>query len=114
MPILALLLASASADSAAPAPEPRPEGPAVWSSRERQAPWDLQLDSIRLQDLSAGAGALDWEKVVQELPGAISDEDGRMHVRGQNGDGQVLIDGIPLLGSRQRVLSPLPDPRLLS
>ena len=114
MPILALLLASASADSAAPAPEPRLEGPAVWSSRERQAPWDLQLDSIRLQDLSAGAGALDWEKVVQELPGAISDEDGRMHVRGQNGDGQVLIDGIPLLGSRQRVLSPLPDPRLLS
>ena len=72
-----------------------------------------EIDGAKLMELSRGKGPLAWEAVVQQLPGTVTDEDGRLHVRGESGDGQILLDGIPLLGTRQRVLSPLPDPRLL-
>lgn len=47
------------------------------------------------------------ESVLLSTPGVVPDEDGRMHVRGEDAQLQYVIDGIPVTGNLTRVYSSL-------
>ncbi len=47
------------------------------------------------------------ENILLSTPGAIPDEDGRMHFRGEDAQMQYIIDGIPITGNLTRVYSSL-------
>ncbi len=47
------------------------------------------------------------ESVILNTPGAVPDEDGRMHMRGEDAQLQYVIDGIPITGNMTRVYSSL-------
>jgi hypothetical protein len=47
------------------------------------------------------------ETVILNSPGTVPDEDGRMHVRGEDAQLQYVIDGIPVFGNQTRIYSSL-------
>ena len=47
------------------------------------------------------------ESVILSTPGVVPDEDGRMHVRGEDAQLQYIIDGIPVTGNMTRIYSGL-------
>lgn len=47
------------------------------------------------------------ENIILSSPGAVPDEDGRMHLRGEDAQIQYVIDGIPVTGNLTRVYSSL-------
>jgi outer membrane cobalamin receptor len=47
------------------------------------------------------------ESVLLSTPGVVPDEDGRMHVRGEDAQLQYVVDGIPITGNLTRVYSSL-------
>lgn len=53
------------------------------------------------------------ESVLLWSPGVVPDEDGRMHMRGEDAMVQYVIDGIPITLNQSRVYSPLLDANLI-
>jgi hypothetical protein len=47
------------------------------------------------------------ETVLLSTPGVVPDEDGRMHVRGEDAQLQYVVDGIPITGNLTRVYASL-------
>lgn len=47
------------------------------------------------------------ESVLLNSPGVVPDEDGRMHVRGEDSQLQYIIDGIPVYNKQSRIYSTL-------
>ncbi|MEO8873781.1 MAG: TonB-dependent receptor [Candidatus Kapaibacterium sp.] len=65
----------------------------------------LSAEQIRaLPTTAAGKG---MEAVLYNTPGTVPDEDGRMHMRGEDAQLQYVIDGIPVTGNQTRVYAPL-------
>lgn len=53
------------------------------------------------------------EAVLLNTPGIVPDEDGRMHMRGEDAQLQYIIDGIPLIFNQTRVYSSLFNANLI-
>jgi len=53
------------------------------------------------------------EAVLEHTPGVVPDEDGRLHVRGEDAQLQYVIDGIPVTTNLTRVYSSLFDAGLI-
>ena len=51
------------------------------------------------------------ESVLLQTPGVVPDEDGRMHVRGEQAQLQYVVDGIPLTADLSRAYSSLLNPQ---
>ena len=47
------------------------------------------------------------ESIILSVPGVVPDEDGRLHVRGEDAQLQYIIDGIPVTGNMTRIYSGL-------
>jgi hypothetical protein len=54
------------------------------------------------------------ESVLLATPGVVPDEDGRLHVRGEDAQLQYVVDGIPITGNMTRVYSSLFNAGLIS
>ena len=61
----------------------------------------------RIQALPSVSGPKRIESVLLNTPGVVPDEDGRMHVRGEDAQLQFVVDGIPVTGNLTRVYSSL-------
>lgn len=57
--------------------------------------------------LSTVSGSKTIESVILNTPGVVPDEDGRMHVRGEDANFQYIIDGIPITTNMTRIYAPL-------
>lgn len=66
-----------------------------------------------IQPLTAQSTTKLIETVLLNTPGVVPDEDGRMHVRGEDAQMQYVIDGIPVTSNMTRVYSGLFDARLI-
>lgn len=53
------------------------------------------------------------ESILLNTPGVVPDEDGRLHVRGEDAQIQYVIDGIPVSGNMTRIYSSLFDAQLI-
>ncbi len=53
------------------------------------------------------------EQVLLNTPGFVPDEDGRLHVRGEDAQVQYIIDGIPVTLNKSRVYAPLVDANVI-
>lgn len=60
-----------------------------------------------IQALPSISGPKRIESVLLSTPGVVPDEDGRMHVRGEDAQLQFVVDGIPITGNLTRVYSSL-------
>jgi outer membrane cobalamin receptor len=96
------------------------------STRHYQAP-EIVIEGVpRLQERSAGnasthsmytaesiaslpnaSAVKSIETVLLNTPGVVPDEDGRLHVRGEDAQLQYVVDGIPITGNLTRVYSSL-------
>jgi outer membrane receptor protein involved in Fe transport len=66
-----------------------------------------------IQNLPAASGTKQMEAVLLNTPGVVPDEDGRMHVRGEDAQLQYVIDGIPVTANMTRVYGSLFDANLI-
>jgi outer membrane receptor protein involved in Fe transport len=66
-----------------------------------------------IRDLPAPSGAKKIEQVLLSTPGVVPDEDGRLHVRGEDAQLQYVIDGIPVTENMTRVYSSLFNAQLI-
>lgn len=66
-----------------------------------------------IQRLPVANTAKAIESVLLWSPGVVPDEDGRLHVRGEDAMLQYVIDGIPITLNQTRVYSPLLDANLI-
>jgi hypothetical protein len=62
-----------------------------------------------LQELPVIDGAKRMEAALLATPGVVPDEDGRLHVRGEDAQLQYVVDGIPITTNLTRVYSSLFD-----
>jgi outer membrane receptor protein involved in Fe transport len=66
-----------------------------------------------IRDLPSVSGTKKIEAVLLNTPGVVPDEDGRMHVRGEDAQLQYVIDGIPVTANLTRIYSSLFDAQLV-
>jgi outer membrane receptor protein involved in Fe transport len=60
-----------------------------------------------IEKMPAPGEARKIESILLNTPGVVPDEDGRMHIRGEDAQLQYVIDGIPVTSNLTRVYSPL-------
>lgn len=60
-----------------------------------------------IQNLQSDGNSKKIERILLSAPGVVPDEDGRMHVRGEDAQLQYVVDGIPITGNLTRVYSSL-------
>jgi outer membrane receptor protein involved in Fe transport len=65
------------------------------------------LTASTIQNLESDGNAKKIERILLSTPGVVPDEDGRMHVRGEDAQLQYVVDGIPITGNLTRVYSSL-------
>lgn len=65
-----------------------------------------------IDQLPAASADKKIESILLSTPGVVPDEDGRMHVRGEDAQLQYVIDGIPITSDLSRVYSSLLNPQL--
>lgn len=58
-----------------------------------------------LADMPTFSNSKQIETVILNSPGTVPDEDGRMHVRGEDAQLQYVIDGIPVFTNQTRIYS---------
>jgi len=63
----------------------------------------------KIEALPSFTGPKLIESVLLNTPGVVPDEDGRMHVRGEDAQLQYVVDGIPITANMTRVYSSLFD-----
>jgi len=66
-----------------------------------------RFDREAIADLPAGNRTKAIERLLERVPGVVPDEDGRLHVHGEDAQLQYVIDGIPITANLTRVFSPL-------
>ncbi|MBS1903658.1 MAG: TonB-dependent receptor [Bacteroidetes bacterium] len=66
-----------------------------------------------ISELPAFSGPKKMEAILLNTPGVVPDEDGRMHVRGEDAMLQYVIDGIPITTNMTRIYSSLFNPNLI-
>ncbi len=66
-----------------------------------------------IRDLPAVSNERRIEAVLLNTPGVVPDEDGRLHVRGEDAAIQYVIDGIPITANMTRVYSTLFNANLI-
>jgi outer membrane receptor protein involved in Fe transport len=66
-----------------------------------------------IRDLPVASGTKQIEAVLLNTPGVAPDEDGRLHIRGEDAQLQYVIDGIPVTTNLTRVYSSLFDASLI-
>lgn len=69
--------------------------------------------SESIRDLPVVGGGKSIETVLLNTPGVVPDEDGRLHVRGEDAQLQYVIDGIPITTNLTRVYSSLFNSRII-
>lgn len=78
---------------------------------EPMAPLDpppaVVFDGENIQKMNTVSGSKTIEAVILNTPGVVPDEDGRMHVRGEDANFQYIIDGIPVTANMTRIYAPL-------
>ncbi len=65
------------------------------------------LTQTTIENFPALSSSKKIESVILSTPGVVPDEDGRMHVRGEDAQLQYIIDGIPVTGNMTRIYSSL-------
>ncbi|MCX6169780.1 MAG: TonB-dependent receptor [Ignavibacteriales bacterium] len=65
------------------------------------------LTQTSIEDFPALSSSKKIETIILSTPGVVPDEDGRMHVRGEDAQLQYVIDGIPVTGNMTRIYSSL-------
>ena len=60
-----------------------------------------------IQELPAATNNKAMESILLNTPGVVPDEDGRLHMRGEDAQLQYVVDGIPITGNLTRVYSSL-------
>ncbi len=63
--------------------------------------------SRQIENLPAASSPKKMEAIILNTPGAVPDEDGRMHFRGEDAQLQYVIDGIPVTTNSSRIYSSL-------
>ncbi|SRR5579883_2546183 len=66
-----------------------------------------------IQSLPVSNPAKGIEAVLLNSPGIVPDEDGRLHMRGEDAMLQYVIDGIPITSNQTRIYAPLFDANLI-
>lgn len=66
-----------------------------------------QYNAQTIENMPAISSSKEIETVILNSPGTVPDEDGRMHVRGEDAQLQYVIDGIPVTGNQTRIYSSL-------
>jgi hypothetical protein len=93
--------------------------PEVLVTADRFGPDDSRLSSrttftaTTVQTLAASVSNKKIESLLLNTPGVVPDEDGRLHVRGEDAQLQYVIDGIPVTGNMTRVYSSLFSAQLI-
>ena len=93
--------------------------PAVRIVASRILPDRSQTTSSRhftaaaIQDLPIASATKQIEAILLNTPGVVPDEDGRLHIRGEDAQLQYVIDGIPVTTNLTRVYSSLFDASLI-
>ncbi len=67
----------------------------------------------QIADLPSASGLKKMEAILLNTPGAVPDEDGRMHFRGEDAQLQYVIDGIPVTANSTRIYSSLFNANLI-
>ncbi len=67
----------------------------------------MLLTAASIQNLESDGNGKKIERILLSTPGVVPDEDGRMHVRGEDAQLQYVVDGIPITGNLTRVYSSL-------
>ena len=67
----------------------------------------------RIGNLPTTDGTKKIETILLNTPGVVPDEDGRMHIRGEDAQLQYVVDGIPITGNMTRVYASLFDADLI-
>ncbi|HTY36739.1 MAG TPA: TonB-dependent receptor [Bacteroidota bacterium] len=66
-----------------------------------------------VHDLPAASTSKQIESLLLDTPGVVPDEDGRLHMRGEDAQIQYVVDGIPITGNMTRVYSSLFNAQLI-
>ena len=64
-------------------------------------------------NIPASSSTRQIESLLLDTPGVVPDEDGRLHVRGEDAQLQYVVDGIPITGNMTRVYSSLFNAQLI-
>lgn len=75
------------------------------TSPHRQGTHATRFSREEISDLPAGNRTKASEALLERVPGVVPDEDGRMHVHGEDAQLQYVIDGIPVTANLTRVFS---------
>jgi|GEM_PF-1064430 len=81
------------------APHPMPDTAATGST--------TLYTAERIRDLPSVSPDKKIEALLLNTPGVVPDEDGRLHVRGEDAQLQYVVDGIPITANMTRVYSSL-------
>ncbi len=60
-----------------------------------------------IASLPAMSGPKKMEAILLNTPGVVPDEDGRLHIRGEDAQLQYIVDGIPITTNQTRIYSSL-------
>lgn len=60
-----------------------------------------------IEQLPTSSSNKAMESILLNTPGVVPDEDGRLHIRGEDAQLQYVVDGIPITGNLTRVYSSL-------
>ena len=89
----------------------------VTASRFGDRQWNLSSNTTytasTISALPASTANKQIETLLLATPGVVPDEDGRMHVRGEDAQLQYVVDGIPITGNMTRVYSSLFNAQLI-
>jgi outer membrane receptor protein involved in Fe transport len=69
--------------------------------------------ALQIEELPAISGSKKIESILLNTPGAVPDEDGRMHFRGEDAQMQFIVDGIPITTNPTRIYSSLFNANLI-
>lgn len=64
-------------------------------------------NSQDIENMPSISSSKSIESVILNSPGTVPDEDGRMHVRGEDAQLQYVVDGIPIFSNQTRIYSSL-------
>lgn len=86
----------------------------VTSSVSQVLPTQTVRTRIQTVTYPSPTSAQQIETVLLSTPGMVPDEDGRLHLRGQDAHLQYVIDGIPVTANQTRVFSSLFNAKLIN
>ncbi|MFL6275037.1 MAG: TonB-dependent receptor [Blastocatellia bacterium] len=75
---------------------------------------DTDLNTTNLMKGLGSAPSRGLQKMVESAPGVVSDDGGRIHVRGSESNVQTVINGVPVMDNMSAIFSTSIDPRTTS